>query len=379
MENAEPHYPPIALFVPSLHGGGAERVILDIATELANRGVPVDLVLVKAEGHYLDLVPNGVRLIDLNSHRAAASLLKLIRYIRREQPTALLPTLTQANVIALVAKLLLRGRLRVVTRIANTYSEEFATGSFKHRVALSLLKFLFPVADSIVAVSQGVADDLSKMHPAVSARVATIYNPVFRAEMVEQAAAPVNHSWFETETAPVVVSVGRLATVKDHATLLRAFAEVLRSRQARLVILGEGPERENLLELAARLSVSQYVDLPGFKLNPFAYMSKAKVFTLSSRYEGFPNVLVQAMACGTPVVSTDCRSGPREILEDGKWGPLVPVGDWRAMAGAIIETLNNPVPSNRLISRAAVYSADASIDRYLEVLTGTVNCTRQGN
>ena len=369
----------IAIYVPSLSGGGAERVMLDLASGLSDRGIRVDLVLVKAEGDYLSQVPKGLRLIDLNSHRTLASLMKLVAYVRRERPAVLLATLTQANVIALVAKILLRGRLRVVTRIANTYSEELATGSFKHRVALRLLKFLFPVADRIVAVSQGVADDLSEMHPAISARVTTIYNPVFRAEMVEQAVAPVNHSWFEIETAPTVVSVGRLATVKDHATLLRAFAEVLRSRQARLVILGEGPERENLLELAARLSVAQYVDLPGFKLNPFAYMSKAKVFALSSRYEGFPNVLVQAMACGTPVVSTDCRSGPREILEDGKWGPLVPVGDWRAMARAIIETLNNPVPSNRLVSRAAVYSADASIDRYLEVLTGTVNCTRQGN
>ena len=273
----------------------------------------------------------------------------------------------------------MRGHLRVVTRIANTYSEEFATGSFKHRVALRLLKFLFPVADRIVAVSQGVADDLSEMHPAISARVATIYNPVVRAEMVEQAAAPVNHSWFETETAPVVVSVGRLATVKDHATLLRAFAEVLRSRQARLVILGEGPERGNLLELAACLGVSQNVDLPGFKVNPFAYMSWAKVFALSSRYEGFPNVLVQAMACGTPVVSTDCRSGPTEILEDGRWGQLVPVGDWQSMAEAIMKTLDNPVPSDLLVARASAFSADASIDRYLEVLTGTVNCTRQGN
>ena len=379
MENAEPHYPPIALFVPSLHGGGAERVILDIAAELVNRGVPIHLVLVKAEGHYLDLVPDGVRLIDLNSHRAAASLLKLVAYVRRERPAVLLATLTQANVIALVAKILLWGRLRVVTRIANTYSEEFATGSFKHRVALRLLKFLFPVADRIVAVSQGVADDLSEMHPAISARVATIYNPVVRAEMVEQAAAPVNHSWFETETAPVVVSVGRLATVKDHATLLRAFAEVLRSRQARLVILGEGPERGNLLELAARLSVSQNVDLPGFKVNPFAYMSRARVFALSSRYEGFPNVLVQAMACGTPVVSTDCRSGPTEILEDGRWGQLVPVGDWQSMAEAIMKTLDNPVPSDLLVARASAFSADASIERYLEVLTGTVNCTRQGN
>ena len=161
--------------------------------------------------------------------------------------------------------------------------------------------------------------------------------------------------------------------MKDQATLLRAFAGVIRSRPARLVVLGVGPEREKLLELAKSLNVSQLMDLPGFEVNPFAYMSKSKVFVLSSRYEGFPNVLVQAMACGTPVVSTDCRSGPREILEDGRWGHLVPVGDWRTMSEAILGTLDNPVPSDRLIARASDFSADASIDLYLEVLTGSPN------
>lgn len=371
------HRQPIALFVPSLHGGGAERVMLDIAAELVIRGVPVHLVLVKAEGHYLDLVPKGVRLIDLNSHRTAASLFKLVRYIRREQPIALLSTLTQASVIALVAKIMLRGHLRVVTRIANTYSEELATGTFKHRQALRLLKALFPVADGIVAVSQGVADDLQAVTPGMSRKVTTIYNPVVRPQIVEQAVAPSEHPWFGYNTAPVVLSVGRLATAKDHATLLKAFALVFLKRRVRLVILGDGPERESLMKLAERLNLSEHVDLPGFKVNPFTYMSRASVFVLSSWYEGFPNVLVQAMACGTPVVSTDCRSGPREILEDGKWGRLVPVGDWRAMADAIIETLDNPMPSNRLISRASTYSADASIDRYLQVLTGTEGRTRQ--
>ena len=181
---------------------------------------------------------------------------------------------------------------------------------------------------------------------------------------------PVNHPWFGDGNVPVVLSVGRLSQEKDYATLLRAFAEVVRSRPARLVILGEGSERENLLELASRLGVSQRVALPGFDINPFAYMSKAGVFVLSSRYEGFPNTLAQAMACGVPVVSTDCRSGPREILEDGKWGPLVPVGDWRGMANAIVETLDDPLPAERLISRASVYSVEASVNRYLEVLIG---------
>ena len=368
---AEVHHPPIALFVPSLHGGGAERVILDIAAELVNRDIPVHLVLVKAEGHYLDLVPERVHMIDLNSHRTAASLLKLVSYVRREQPAALLSTLAHANLIALAAKLLLRGRLRVVTRIANTYSEELAVGSFKHRQALRLLKLILPVSDGIVAVSQGVADDLSELIPAASHKITTIYSPVVRPELVDQAADPVSHLWFKAGCTPVILSAGRLTTVKDHATLLRAFTEVRRTRPARLVILGVGPERENLLELAESLNVSQHVDLPGFEVNPFAYMSISKVFVLSSRYEGFPNVLVQAMACGTPVVSTDCRSGPREILEDGKWGQLVPVGDWRRMADAIIETLDNPTPSEKLVARASTFSADASIGRYLEVLTGT--------
>ena len=167
----------------------------------------------------------------------------------------------------------------------------------------------------------------------------------------------------------MILSAGRLVPLKDHATLLRAFARVVRLQPARLVILGEGPERGRLLRLAEELGVSEHVDMPGFKVNPFAYMSKARLMVHSSKYEGFPNVLVQAMACGTPVVSTDCDHGPREILEDGKWGRLVPVGDSEAMAEAMLETLREPIKPGLLASRANVYSAGASIDRYMEVLS----------
>ena len=302
--------PPIALFAPSLHGGGAERVMLDISAELVRRSQPVDLVLVKAEGHYRGMVPEGVRLVDLDSHRTATSLLKLVGYLRRERPVALLSTLAHASVIALGAKLMLRGRVRVVPRIANTYGEELASGSFKHRQALGLLKLLLPRADAIVCVSHGVADDLRMAVPAASDSIETIYNPVVSSDLFEKASAPVDHPWFNGEDTPVILSAGRLTKVKDHATLLRAFAEVVDSRPARLVILGDGAERDNLLQLAGSYGIAQQVDLPGFKVNPFAYMSRSDVFVLSSRYEGFPNVLVQAMACGTPVVSTDCRSGP---------------------------------------------------------------------
>ena len=371
MGTAEPLYRPIALFLPSLHGGGAERVILDIATELANRAIPVHLVLVKAEGHYRDMVPEGVGLIDLDSHRTSASLLKLIGYVRRERPAALLSTLAHANVVALLAKLLLGGRLRVVARMENTFSEMFDSGKFKERQTLRLLKLLLPTADGILAVSQGVADDLCWLLPTTSQKITTIYNPAVWPELADQADAPVEHPWFNGEGVPIILSAGRLTTVKDHATLMRAFSVVLRSRPARLVILGVGSERENLLKLAECLDLTQHVDLPGFKINPFSYMARSNVFVLPSRFEGFPNVLVQAMVCGTPVVSTDCRSGPTEILEGGKWGRLVPVGDWKNMADAILETMDNPIPPDRLISRAQVFSAGAAIDRYLEVLTGS--------
>ena len=362
---------PIALFMPSLHGGGAERVMLDIASEIVDRGMPVHLVLVRAEGHYRDLVPEGVQIIDLDSHRTATSLLKLVGYVRRECPVALLSTLAHANVIALAAKVMLRGDLRIIARMANTYGEELANGRLKHRLVLRLLKRMLPLADGIVAVSEGVAEDLSVHVPAVSHKITTITNPVATSEIIGKAAEPVDHPWFGVEGPPVILSAGRLTNVKDHSTLLRAFAEVLHSRMAHLVILGEGPERENLLRLAERHGIARQVDLPGFKPNPFAYMSKASVFVLSSRYEGFPNVLVQAMACGTPVVSTDCRSGPGEILEAGRWGRLVPVGGWHSMADAILETLDNHVPADHLARRASAYSVPTSLDRYLNILTGS--------
>ena len=360
--------PRIALFLPSLHGGGAERVMLDISAELVNRSYPVDLVLVRAEGHYRDIVPEGVRLIDLHSHRTAASLLKLASYLRRERPAVLLSTLVHANVIALTAKMMLRGRVRVVPRIANTYGEEMASGRFKHRQALRLLKLLLPTADAVVCVSRGVAHDLITAVPAAASRIETIYNPVVSPDLVDKASLPVEHKWFNDKSIPVILSAGRLTRVKDHTTLLRAFAEVVDSRPARLIILGEGAERDNLLQLAERFGIAEQVDLPGFKVNPFAYMSRSDVFVLSSRYEGFPNVLVQAMACGTPVVSTDCRSGPSEILEDGKWGKLVPMGGWRGMADAIIATLDDPSSAERLVHRASSYSVETSVDRYIEVL-----------
>ena len=363
-----PARPQVALFMGTLGGGGAERVMLDIGRLLARRGLAVDLVVIRAEGPYLEILPKEVRLVDLNSTRMVTCLVKLLRYLRRERPKALLVTLETAVLVALIAKVSFARSVRVVVRQANTYSALFAHASLKDRMILRVLKVLMRRADCVVANSNGSADDLGRSVPGVAGRVQVVPNPVVTPELKDQAALPVEHPWFEDTGASVVLSVGRLAPAKDHATLLRAFARVVRSQPARLVILGEGPERGKLLRLTEELGIAEHVDLPGFRVNPFAYMSRARLMVHSSRYEGSPNVLVQAMACGTPVVSTDCDHGPREILESGKWGRLVPVGDSEAMAEAIMETLRDPISPELLVSRAGAFSADAAIDRYMEVL-----------
>jgi glycosyltransferase involved in cell wall biosynthesis len=189
--------------------------------------------------------------------------------------------------------------------------------------------------------------------------------------LFEQAKQPVSHPWFEQNRLPVILAVGRLTKAKDYPTLFRAFSLVRQVRPAKLLILGEGEERSNLERLAIELGIQNDVSMPGFVDNPFAFMAKASVFVLSSAWEGFGNVLVEALACGCPVVATDCRSGPREILDNGRYGRLVPVGDHEALAKAILETLDNPdFPADRQtrLQRAMEFSIDAAVDKYLKVL-----------
>ena len=204
-------------------------------------------------------------------------------------------------------------------------------------------------------------------------RVRVVPNPVPHDDVAAMAVAPLDHPWFDEPGVPVILSAGRLVDQKDFSTLIRAFAQVVKSRPARLVILGEGRERGALAALARELGVAEGVDLPGFVANPFAWMARARVFAVSSIYEGLSMVLVEAMACGTPVVSTDCPHGPREVLEDGRWGRLVPVGAAGALAAAILETLRDPVDSDRLVSRSRAFSVEGCIDRHLELMA----CDRQ--
>ena len=249
------------------------------------------------------------------------------------------------------------------------------TWTWKRRLFPALIRRNYLAMDSIVAVSEGVADDLAANFGISRDRITVVHNPVVSAGLREKAAAEIDHPWFVSGAPPVVLSTGRLYGAKDYPTLIRAFARLRQLREARLLILGSGKNdaetaqrRAELMELASELGVSADLDLPGFVPNPFPYMARAAVFVLSSLWEGFGNVLVEAMACGCPVVSTDCPNGPAEILDHGRYGTLVAVGDVAGMAEAILTTLRNPPDRDVLRARAALFTVDRAVDAYLDLL-----------
>jgi len=337
----------LAIFLPGLLGGGAERIMLNLAQGFAGRGYAVDLVLAQAEGPLMDQVPESVRLVELNTtHRRArrtlAGLPALVRYLRREEPDGLLSALNRANLAAVWAWHLARVPGRVVISEHNTFSVKFQESSgWRTWLMRQMMRSFYPWADAVTAVSAGVADDLAQELGMPRERIEVIYNPVVTPELRTKAQAPLDHPWFQPGQPPVLLAVGRLTVQKDFPTLIRAFAQVRKTRPVRLLILGEGQDRSGLEALATELGLKEDVSLPGFVENPYAYMARASVFVLSSRWEGLPTVLIEALCCGARLVATDCPSGPREILRDGQYGKLVSVGDVTALAHAIETTLDD--------------------------------------
>ena len=358
--------PRIALYLPNLDGGGAERMMVNLAAGFAERGFPTDLVLAEARGPYLELVAPDVRVIDLASSGVSVSLPKLVGYLRRNRPAALLATLNHASVVALLARALARVPTRTVIRESNMLFPQPAS-SLRGTSLRNSVRLFYPWADAHVAVSQGVADDLARYTGINPEKIRTIYNPVVTPELFGRARQRPTHPWFAPGEPPVVLGVGRLAPQKDFPTLIRAFAGAAQHRPARLMILGEGNERTELEGLAHSLGVGDKVALPGFAQNPFSYMAHADTFVLSSRFEGLPGALIQAMACGAKVVSTDCPSGPSEILQEGRLAPLVPVGDDKALAAALSKSLSAPLDP-ALKARACDFTEARIVPQYLNIL-----------
>jgi len=337
----------VAIVLPSLAGGGAERVLLQLAHQLLAQGLPVELLLAQASGPYLADVDGALPLHQLGGRGVLRSLLPLVRYLRQRRPQVVLAAMTHMNVVALLAARLAAAgggpQVRVVVSERAALSALLAAEAPLQRLVQRwLVRWLYPRAGAVLAVSAGVARDVEAVAGLPAGRVLPIANPLDVDDLRTRAKQPLVHPWLEPGSPPLLLAAGRLEAQKDFVTLLQAVALLVQERPLRLVILGEGSQRRTLEARRAVLGLDAVVALPGFCANPMAWMGRAAVLVLSSSWEGLPGVLLQAMACGTPVVSTDCPHGPREILEDGAWGALVPVGDAPALAAAISRQLASP-------------------------------------
>jgi glycosyltransferase involved in cell wall biosynthesis len=361
----------LAIYLPDLGGGGVERMRVNLAHAFIQRGIDVTFVLHQARGQNLALLPPAARVISLEASRTLAALPGLVRFLRAHRPDVLLSSLGHNNVLALCARDLARVQTRVVVCQHNALSRESkAFARWQYRILPQLYRLLLPRADAVVAVSKGVADDMSRAARLARERISVIYNPVVSpAFEVGPDGHGAPHPWFDNPATPVFVGMGRLVPQKDFPTLIRAFAALDRSLDARLMILGDGPLRAELAALAEELGVGPRVELTGFKSDPLPYLRRAAALVMSSSYEGFGNVLVEGMACGTPVISTDCPYGPAEILDNGAFGPLVPVGDAPALARAMGDVLTSRPSPDRLRARAAEFTVAPIAEQYLDVFS----------
>jgi glycosyltransferase involved in cell wall biosynthesis len=363
----------IAIYLTDLRVGGAERLSVNLAKSFAARGMQVTFVLHQRVGELLVDVPATIEVVSLRAPRSLLALPRLMKFLRERQTDILLSQTGFNNIVAILAKSAIACDTRVVACQHSVLSAESAHhANWQHRLLPLLYRFLLGWADATVAVSAGVAADLSARAKIPRGRIDVIYNAAISPDFEDEAAVPVNHPWFDG-SLPVLLAVGRLAPEKDFATLLYAFEKLSRRQRARLVVLGDGPEYDSLVRLSAKLGIENIVDFRGFEPNPFRYMKRAAALVSSSRYEGFGNVLVEALACGTAVISTDCPCGPAEILDGGRFGKLIPVGDVNALADAMECALFAGPDALASRARALEFALDPIADQYVALFDRIVS------
>lgn len=356
-------------------------MVVNLANSMAEDGFDVHLVLVKGGGALLDDVAPAVRVINLNKNRVWLAVGALVSYLDRERPAICFSVEDPVNLLAVAASGFSKHKVRLVLGVQSNITMYANTGEVWYgKLIPHLIRRAYRRADVIVAVSHGVRDDLDSIAPGIAARTKVIYNPIVDDGLLEQQKEQVEHDWLGDPECRVILAVGRLTLQKDFSVLLRAFFRVRMKEDVRLVIVGDGNQRANLEAEIAELDLRGSVDLVGFQMNPVSFMMQADLFVLSSAYEGFGNVLVEALACGCPIVSTDCPSGPREILADGQWGRLVPVGDEVALAEAIVQALNEEHDSEYLRMRAMDFTVERAVEQYLDVFfpSGTPSARGSG-
>lgn len=357
----------ISMVLPDFGGGGAERVMVFYANAFVERGIEITFIVGRAEGPCLVDLRSEVRLIDLKVSRMIRALPALVRHLNADTPDAVLSALTHANLVTLLAARLVRKCPRIVVAERNSVKMLRQGRWPKRLLKQALVRALYPFADRITFVSEAMQAEFSEFLSQPPDRLVTIYNPVQVDVLRYRGAARPEHPWLVEKNSPVVVAAGRLSPQKDFVTLLRGFAILSKHSSAKLIIYGEGPDRAALEALRADLNLADSVALPGFASNLPAEIGASDLFVLSSRWEGLPGVLLEALAMQKPVVASDCPTGPDEILEGGRWGMLVPVGDPDKLAEAMLQTLQCPlvVLHPEVLAR---FEPQRIVDQYLSVL-----------
>jgi len=365
----------ISFFIPTLQIGGAERVVVNLANGFCTKGYNVHVVLLKQEGQFINALDDKCEIINLGVKRTRNAFPSIYRYIKTERPDVVISSIDHLNVAVLLVKQFLHTKTKYIIIEHNVVTNDLLS-MFYHNGTLSgivpsLMKILYPKADRVIAVSESVKKSLIDKIPQLSNNVSVIYNPIFSQDILTKSKENVDDAvikqWLNEF---VIISVGRLERVKDYPTLIRAFAIVRQQGvDAKLVLLGDGTERNNLENLVKQLHLTEHVYMPGFTDNPYKYISKANVFVLSSVSEGLSSVLIEALGCGVPIVSTDCNGAPNEILDNGKYGKLVPINNPQAMAEAILSIFdNNNYDTNIGIQRAKQFSIEQAVTKYEEVI-----------
>lgn len=360
--------PRLAFLIPSMDGGGAERVILSLIAASRARGYAIDLLLLSATGELLPLVPPDVRIIDLAGTRMRDAFGALVRYFRSSDALGMQISMWPLSVIGIAAHRAARSGMKLVVSEHCALSRQYAGTSLANRLALKAsIRLLYPLADTRIAVAQGVADDMADYTGLPPGEIDVCYNPIeYPSDAAEQDPA-IEALWGDADGR--ILNVGSFKAQKNQALLIKAFASVARHRAAKLMILGEGELHDELVALAHGEGVGDRVIFPGFAMNAWPYYRSSDLFVLSSDYEGLPLVLIEALYCGLRIVSTDCKSGPRELLDNGAYGRLVPCGDADALAMAMKSALGVEPDRDRL-KRHALDISQGAVETYLHAMTG---------
>ncbi len=359
-------YKSVAVVLPNLRPGGAEKLHVDLSWQWEKLDIKTDFWLRSATGNLANFLPDASRVFDLKAPRVRHAFFPLVRYFKEQKPDVVIAAMWPLTVIVPLAAKCAGFKGRVIVSEHSPLSLAYSKRGYLHRKVMRFSQRLcYPLVDMVVAVSSGVSMDLSQLSGIAASEFTVIHNPAAKGSVNFGVGRP---ALLRGVSGPLVLSVGTLKKVKRYDLLIEAFSRLPRELNATLAIVGEGTERMQLKRLAEELNISNKVLMPGYVEDPGAWYAHADVFALSSDYEGFGNVIVEALEYGLPVVSTDCPFGPSEILECGKYGTLVACNDSDALAAGIRMALSNRPDPELLFQRAKDFDIGVIAERYLDVM-----------